>query len=235
MATHDTLADTSTIPAKPTRRTQRHVPTTLDAVHAVVTYFNQSVAHVRAPDANPAPDTALLFTALPHGSITGASTSMTERGEVVSWRIGDRNPRLTPPEGFLIALALTLFGGFPFIDTNKKGGIEQHYVEVLADGITLQRVIAGAGDGEVAKLLGDHHDLSPWALEIRGGNPRAKRTREDAIVIALQLYRQNSKPWGLSYAISEADYEAFLRGCFRLFDAKHGKHFLRPIARPTGK
>lgn len=221
--------------SKPTKGRKTPYPaTTPEAVHAVLAYFNQAVAHLQAPEANPAPDIMGLVAGLPQGSITEARHEVWEQGDVIGFNVKDRKPRYAVPAGFLIVRTLALFGGSPFLDTNKKGGQEQHYVEVLAAGYTAQRLMAGAEPGERVRLIGDHHDLTPQALAIEAGDPRAVRDRRGAIRIALQLYRKNAVKWGLAGIISEAEYEALLRGCFRLFDALHGKHFLRQIGRTAG-
>ncbi len=151
----------------------------------------------------------------------------------MDFRIGERNPRQAVPEGVLILRALTLFGGVPFIDTNKKGGREQHYVEVLAEGYTLQRLMAGAEAGQSVRLLADHHDLCPWSLSVEADSPRAKRNRRGAIALALRLYDRNAVAWGLSDVLGREGYEALLQGAFRLFDAAQGRHLLRRSAGKT--
>ncbi|MGV7031255.1 hypothetical protein [Methylobacterium symbioticum] len=227
-----TAQPTIETPATPATRSVprgQHEPTSRAAVQGCLTFFNDAVAHCQGPTVVSAPKSEHLLLGLPHGSINAAFLQDRPQGPVIGWRIGDRSPRFTVPTGFLILRALCLFGGFPFIDTNKKGGREQHYVEVLAEGYTLQRLMVGAEPGEVVRLLGDHHDLLPWCLSVEGSHPRAKRDRRGAIRLALALYDKNAADWGLADLLSRAQYEALLRGAFRLYDAEHAHHLLRPI------
>ncbi len=194
------------------------------------------MSHLQDPAGHPVPDLGLLQAGLPQGSVASATVETPHPlyGPVMGFRIGERNARFVPPSGLLILRGLSLFGGVPFIDTNKKGGREQHYVEVLAEGFTLQRLMAGAEVGQSVRLLGDHHDLTPWCLRVETDSPRAKRTRAGAIALALRLYDRNARDWGLSDLLSREEYEAFLRGAFRLFDAEHGRHLLRPVGLTAG-
>ncbi|RVU19131.1 hypothetical protein [Methylobacterium oryzihabitans] len=231
---------TDTVSATPTtvtrRRSSKYPPTTREALTATLALYNQAVGHLQDPEGHPAPDLGLAQAGLPQGSISAISIAAPHPlyGPVLDFRIGERNPRQAPASGILILRGLSLFGGVPFIDTNKKGGREQHYVEVLAEGFTLQRLMAGAEVGQSVRLLGDHHDLTPWCLSVETDSPRAKRTRAGAIALALKLYDRNARDWGLSDLLSREEYEAFLRGAFRLFDAEHGRHLLRPVGLTAG-
>lgn len=240
MQTHtDTVAAASaaSVVLRP-RRSPKYPPTSREAVLAVLAYFNGAVGRLQDPHADPfehgtPADLAPLQAALPQGSISEVTIEPLHplHGAVMGFRIGERKLRFVPPEGVAILRALTLFGGVPFIDTNKKGGREQHYVEVLAEGYTLQRLMAGAEAGQSVRLLADHHDLCPWSLRVEADSPRAKRNRRGAIALALKLYDRNAVAWGLSDLLSREGYEALLQGAFRLFDAVQGRHLLRPVGK----
>lgn len=215
-------------PGTPPRRgNSKYNPTPAETVRALIAYHDAAVAHLRDPEANPAPNPADLLIGLPQSSITAAELHDWPEGPVVGFRIGERNPRFVTPAGFLILRAVSLFGGAPFIDTNLSEN-EKHYVEVLANGFTLQRLMAGAEPGEVLRLIADHHNLCPWALAIEPGG-RAVRDRRGAINAALKRYDTNAAAWGLTGELSKAGFEALLRGSFRLFDSLHGHHLLRPV------
>lgn len=212
------------------RGNSKYDPTPPETVRALIAYHDAAVAHRKAPEAYPRPAFGLLLSGLPQSSITAAELHDWPEGPVVGFRIGERNPRFVTPAGFLILRVVSLFGGAPFIDTNLSEN-EKHYVEVLANGFTLQRLMAGAEPGEVVRLTGDHHNLCPWALSIEPGG-RAVRDRRGAINAALKRYDTNAAAWGLTGELSKAGFEALLRGSFRLFDSLHGHHLLRPV-RPT--
>jgi hypothetical protein len=228
--TDTAVAPAATIAPNPLRRGHsKYPPTKREMVEAVIVCHDQAVSSIRSGNTALPAGYETLTVLLPQGSIREATLHHWEQGPVFGIYIGDRKPRFVVPTGLLITVGLSLFGGPPFIDTNKKRGQEQHYVEVQAAGFTLQRVLAGAEQGEVVRLLEDHHVLCPWAFEIVPDNPRASRDRRGVIKAALARYDRNAEAWGLTGVLSRADYERLLRSLFRLFDAEHGKHMLRPL------
>ena len=181
--------------------------------------------------------------ARPHGSISWAQIE--EPGYVstdpnapawapgdgprVAFKIGDHNPRYCDPEAFAVLLVLIWWGGYPFFDNvspraqdPKKE--EHHYIELLDPlGTRLHRLIAGAGNGEVARLP-HHYDLRMQSLRIIRG--AAQGGREDAIQMALTYYHVAAVARGQSLVLSAPAYEALVRFAFKLLDDTQG-HKLR--------
>jgi len=181
--------------------------------------------------------------ARPHGSISWAQIE--EPGYVstdpnapawapgdgprAAFKIGDRNPRYCDPEALAVLLVLTWWGGHAFFDNvsprvqdpRKK---EHHYIELLDPlGTRFHRLIAGAGEGEVA-LLPNHYDLRMQSLRIIMG--KAQGDREDAIQMAMTYYHAAAVARGQSLILSASAYEALVRLAFKLLHDAHG-HKLR--------
>ncbi|MES0098634.1 hypothetical protein [Mesorhizobium sp. M0019] len=215
-----------------TRSVTNYPPTTPEALKAILDYCNQAALHLRNPSA-PEADPALLLVGLPQGPIKSARV-ITDRAATtpaIAVTINERKPRLIDPEGFFMLRALVLFGMGLHIDKNQKGGAgRRDYVEVGSEGgITLLRLLADAQQGEIVKQQWDHHDLRAAALTIVGGSLSAVRGRREALAEALNSYDQNALKWGLSTSLSRKDYQALVRGSFRLFDITHGHVFMTAL------
>lgn len=213
------------------RSSTNYPPTSSEALKALVIYHNQAVLHLTDPLA-PEPDLALVLVGLPQGPITSARVNSDNpaNSPAIAFTIKDRNERTIDPEGFLMLRVLILFGMGLFIDKNQKGGDERHYVELGHEGgITLLRLLADAYPREVVRQQADHHDLRASALAIVGGKPTVVRGRREALAEALKSYDTNAVKWGLSALLSRPDYQALVRGSFRLFDLAHGHVFLRAL------
>lgn len=212
-----------------TRSVTNYPATTPEALKALVAYHDQAVRHLKVPPAPEADPALLLLVGLPQGPITSARvipTSLTTP-LAIAFTIKDRNERTIDPEGFFMLRVLILFGMGLFIDKNQKGGEERHYVELGHEGgITLLRLLADAYPREMVRQQADHHDLRASALAIVGGKPTVVRGRREALAEALKSYDTNAVKWGLSALLSRPDYQALVRGSFRLFDLAHGHVFL---------
>jgi hypothetical protein len=214
-----------------TRSTTNYPAASSEALKALVAYNNQAVLHVKDPLA-PKPDLALLLVSLPQGPISAARviSDGPVNSPTIAFTIKDRNERTIDPEGCLMLRVLILFGMGLFIDKNQKGGEERHYVELGHEGgITLLRLLADAYPREVVRQQADHHDLRASALAIVGGKPTVVRGRREALAEALKSYDTNAVKWGLSDLLSRPDYQALVRGSFRLFDLAHSHTFLRAL------
>ena len=214
-----------------TRSTTNYPATSPEALTALTDYYNQYVLHLKDPSA-PQADLALLLVGLPQGPISSARAIFDSpvTSPAIAFTIKDRNERIIDPKGFLILRVLILFGMGLFIDKNQKGGEERHYVELGHEGgITLLRLLADAYPREMVRQQADHHDLRASTLVIVGGKPTVVRGRREALAEALKSYDTNAVKWGLSALLSRLDYQALLRGSFRLFDLAHSHTFLRAL------
>lgn len=218
-------------------------PTTPETVKAVVSTFNETVAHLRDSEANSPPPFTDLFKALPQGPIK-AERKLTDDSEVAAISVKGRNHRDMANGGLLMLRTFTLFKGFPFIDRDRGDsavGREMHYIKVFESGILWHRVMVGAEPNETVSLLADHHDLRPQSLGIAldrqvatRGRQVAIRGRREAIQEALKRYDANAAKWGLTSLLSRGDYEAMLLGSCRIFDRLHGHHLLRSVGTSAG-
>lgn len=214
-----------------TRSAYNYPPTSAAALKALVAYHNRAILD-RKDSAAPEPDLALLLEGVPHGPITSARAmcDCPATSPAIAFTIKDRNERTIDPEGFFMLRVLTIFSLAAFIDKNQKGGEERHYIEIGHEGgITLLRLLADAFPGEVVRQQADHHDLRASMLAIAGGKATVVRGRREALAEALKAYDTNAVKWGLSDLLSRADYQALVRGSFRLFDLAHGHKFLRAL------
>jgi hypothetical protein len=218
-----------------TRIKHNYPPTSRETVQALIACHDAAVSQVLCNDGgsepSPAFPTGLLLKELPQGPITAARHDAPTG--LIAFTIKDRNERYLEPEAFLMVRTLMLLEpGSLHIDTSTRQGDANgfHYVEVFADqGITLQRLTADAQQGEVVKIIGDHHDLSARNLRVANGPKTAGRGRREAIAEALRFYDLNAKEWGLTDLISREDYRLMIRNAFRLYDTKHSRHHLRAI------
>lgn len=200
-------------------------PTTGEAVSAILRYFNQAVDHAKDPT-KPAPDPQLLHVGLPQGSLRAA---VIEPDGTITVTIQEERVRFLDPEGFFVFRVLALFeGGAVFIDKNKKGGDELHYVELFGQlGLTAMRVLGDAYPGETWCLAGDHHYVVAANFTVNPG--KSMRGRRELHKAALFAYDKNAATWGLADLLSRWEYHMLARGAFRLFDIEHGHEFLEAI------
>ncbi|RVU19130.1 hypothetical protein [Methylobacterium oryzihabitans] len=189
------------------------------------------------PEVAPAPDRELLLRGLPQGYVASANLAVEHDRVVVSFKAAPmcqykRDEGLTAhtvPLGFFVLRALSLFEGHAF-DNSYRGPPDAGGIVLLAAGFTLPRLLADADAEEVVAQLNGRDDLCPWSLRVEPGRHRALRGRQEAIAHALRRYERHAAAWGLADIITIETYEALLKGAFRLFDAEHGKHFLRPLS-----
>ncbi|MDQ0475242.1 hypothetical protein [Labrys wisconsinensis] len=214
-----------------------HPVTTPEAALIVLRYYNDALLHWIVPDEHPEPDPAGICACLPQGSISSAVVRWDgfSPHPQIAFHIGDRNPRYIDPEGFLVLRALTLFGGFPSIVADRKKGSpgELHYVVVFEQNLALHRLLADTGADADTRLIEDHHDLrlsNMMHSASKTGGRSPWRVRETAIRLALGRCDLNWEKWAL--AITRPDYEALLRGSFKLLDAARGYHLCRTVPEP---
>ncbi|MGG7534037.1 hypothetical protein [Rhizobium sp. 12,4] len=208
-------------------------PTTPEAVQALLSYLKAATKTLNGKEVigetdQPTPNPEVLLQGLPQRSLSAARYDR-ESG-LIAFTIKDRNERFIEPEGFAIVRILTLFGPGLHIDKDQTGGNEHHYLEVFSDeGITLQRLLADAKEGEMVKFIGDHHLLTAANFTILR-NHKAKRGRNEAVLAALAAYDKHATEWGYEAVLNRADYEAMIRHAFRLYDLKYGREHLRVAA-----
>jgi hypothetical protein len=213
-------------------------PTSPEAIKALVDFLNAAVRALndkevkenKPPILSPEGLLQGLLQGLPQGSLSAARYDP-ETG-LFAFTIKDRKERFIESEGLLALRALTLFNGGAYLDKNQKGGDEYHYLEVFSGpglGITFQRLLADAQKGELVKMRGDHHLLTAANLTIARGPERNTRGRREALEAALADYDEQASSRDLTGVLSRSDYQAVLRGAFRLYDLKHGHNYLRVI------
>ncbi len=225
-----------------TRTKENYPPNTVATIKALVACHNGLALAYAGRDRVTSPGdvvtapTDTLLAALPQGSITKAHL-VTEGpyAGLIAFTIKDRNERYIELEGLLLLMAFALFEtGAIFIDKNNTNEAERKdYPEVFASlGITVPRLLVDAQQGEMVRLVSDHHDLSASNLLVVAGARNITRGRREAIGEALKAYDKNAEEWGLSDHLSRWDYQALIEGCFLLYDLKHGHHRLRVIGEP---
>ena len=209
--------------------TKPYAPTSPEAIEALKGYQRACTERLSSgEEESNTPEPKALLQGLPQGPLTAARYD--EETGLIAFTIKDRNERFIEPEGFFVLRTLTLFNGGVHIDKKQTGGNEYHYPEVFSDqGITLQRLLADAKEGERVKLIGDHHLLTATNFTIVG-NHKARRGRNEALQAALATYDKHAIEWGYEATLSRADYEAMLRDAFRIYDLKYGRDHLRVAA-----
>ncbi|GJD34001.1 hypothetical protein [Methylobacterium aerolatum] len=208
---------------------KRHLKTTPENVEAVLSAyrlavagqpFHEELAKVRSlgsiVEVKHTPDNAM------------AVQVRTLKGEL-------RSPRKMDCYGALILGVLSLPGGSPYFNPDRRKGFkgELHYLYVCGQPIV--RVLADAQAGEKVEYGADHRDLRPSTLRVvpvsRG---RSSATRPEATAEALRNYDANAAKWGLAGILSRDDYAATIEGSYRLFDQRHAA-YLKPATREAAE
>jgi len=146
-----------------------------------------------------------------------------------------RSPRKMDCYGTLILCVLSLPGGSPYFNPDRRKGFkgELHYLYV--SGQPVVRVFADAQEGEKVEYGSDHRDLRRTSLRVvpvsRG---RSSATRPKATAEALRNYDANATKWGLAGLLSREEYAEAIEGSYRLFDERWARLF-RPAAKEAAE
>lgn len=216
----------------------RFTPPTREAILGYARFYDGWVAHVAQGHGLPFPQHADLTQHPAHGPVFGAAVVRApvdtwEGGNAITFAMVGRKEdwRYIDQLGFLVLRVLTLFvDEMPAMSGKSAAGRPEH-LPILAEGFTLARLLVNADGDEEARLhiAARPLDLGPWSLERVPGNPWPDRERHHAIERALRFYEKNARRWALADTITASQYEALLKGSFRLYDAKNAAHLLRPV------
>lgn len=209
----------------------RHPRATLEAISGLLDYHDQTLSFVVDPEANSHPNTDLLLAGLPQGPVQVADIEVIEGRLSVCFVFEPffSIVRRAPPSAFLVLRALCLFEGVT-TEQGRVRAIDKAGLPILGPGFTFMRLLADADAGEEVQLIGEEGNLWPQAFRIARGRHLPERRRDHAINHALRQYEREAGRSDIGEVISLEVYEALLKGAFRLFDAEHAKHFLRPLS-----
>lgn len=209
----------------------RHPRATLEAITGLLEYHDQTLSFVVDPEAHSHPNTDLLLAGLPQGPLQVADIEVIEGRLSVCFVFEPffSIVRQTPPSAFLVLRALCLFEGVT-TEPGRVRAIDKAGLPVLGPGFVFARLLADADAEEEVQHIGEEGDLRPQAFRIQRGRHLPEKRRDQAINHALRRYEAAARNSDIGEVISLEVYEALLKGAFRLFDAEHGRYFLRPLA-----